>query len=204
MSEKLAAAAKGLSLPISRKQAVEVCRFISRKDIETARRRLNRVLELKMAVPSTKFKRDIPHRSGSIGPGRFPIKAAEHVLAVLESAVSNAENKGMKASALVVAKASACKGPTAWRYGRQSRRHAKRTHVEIVVEESEVKKKEEKPKAEKPKTEEKPKAEAKKAEPKAEALEKGTFSGHQKSEGFLSAKKEADESIKAPSEGAKQ
>lgn len=145
--EKLSATAKGMSLPISRKQAVEVCRFINRRDIETARRRLKRVLVFKMAVPSTKFKRDIPHRAGSVGPGRFPIKAAEQILGVLESAVSNAENKGMKASSLVIVKASACKGPTAWRNGRQSRRHAKRTHVEIVVEESEAKKKEAKPKA---------------------------------------------------------
>ncbi|MEK6864544.1 MAG: 50S ribosomal protein L22, partial [Nanoarchaeota archaeon] len=130
MAEKMSATAKGMSLPISRKQAVEVCRFIKRRDIAAVRRRLNRVLELKMAVPSTKFKRDIPHRSGSVGPGRFPIKAAKAILDVVNSAVSNAENKGMKASSLYIVKASACKGPTSWHYGRQSRRHAKRTHVE--------------------------------------------------------------------------
>ncbi|MDD4878583.1 MAG: 50S ribosomal protein L22 [Candidatus Nanoarchaeia archaeon] len=188
MAEKLMATAKGMSLPISRKQAVEVCRFINRRDIETARRRLKRVLVFKMAVPSTKFKRDIPHRAGSVGPGRFPIKAAEMILGVLESAVSNAENKGMKASSLVVAKASACKGPTAWRYGRQSRRHAKRTHVEIVVEEGEAKKKEVKPKAA-AKPAEKTKAESKevKAEPKAKP----------------ESKKANNEAIKAPSEEKK-
>ena len=109
MAEKMSATAKGMSLPISRKQAVEVCRFIKRRDIAAVRRRLNRVLELKMAVPSTKFKRDIPHRSGSVGPGRFPIKAAKAILDVVNSAVSNAENKGMKASSLYIVKASACK-----------------------------------------------------------------------------------------------
>lgn len=193
MAEKLTATAKGMSLPISRKQAVEVCRFIKRRDIVTARRRLNRVLEFKMAVPSTKFKRDIPHRAGSVGPGRFPIKAAEMILGVLESAVSNAENKGMKASALMVAKASACKGPTAWRYGRQSRRHAKRTHVEIVVEESEAKKKEAKQKA-KPAV----KTEAK-AEVKAEAKQEVKAEPKAKPE----AKKANTEEVKAPSEEKK-
>lgn len=171
MAEKMSATAKGMSLPISRKQAVEVCRFIKRRDIAAVRRRLNRVLELKMAVPSTKFKRDIPHRSGSVGPGRFPIKAAKAILDVVNSAVSNAENKGMKASSLYIVKASACKGPTSWHYGRQSRRHAKRTHVEIVLEEMDKKvNKPVKPKAveTKPKVEVKPKVEAVKAEVKAE------------------------------------
>ncbi|HII15288.1 MAG TPA: 50S ribosomal protein L22 [Nanoarchaeota archaeon] len=143
---KLMAKAKGLSLPISRKQAVEVCRFIKKRDVASARKRLERVMALKMAVPSTKFKRDIPHRSGSVGPGRFPIKAAEAILGILNSAVSNAENKGMKASSLYISMASACKGPTAWRYGRLSRRHAKRTHVELWLEEA-AEKKQEKPRA---------------------------------------------------------
>ncbi len=163
--EKLTATAKGLSLPVSRKQCVEVCRMINRKSVDKARAMLKNVIALKSPVPATKFKRDIPHRSGSFGPGRFHVKAAKEVLGIINSAVSNAEVKGMKASSLVITKASACKGPTAWRYGRQSRRHAKRTHVEIVVEEGEAKKearKAVKAKAEVKMHEEKPKAEEKK------------------------------------------
>ncbi|MDI6737082.1 MAG: 50S ribosomal protein L22 [Nanoarchaeota archaeon] len=212
MVDKLTATAKGMSLPISRKQAVEVCRFINRRDIETARKRLKRVLEFKMAVPSTKFKRDIPHRAGSVGPGRFPIKAAEMILGVLDSAVSNAENKGMKASSLVVTKASACKGPTAWRYGRQSRRHAKRTHVEIVVEEGEAKKKEVKPavKAEKPQAEAKPEQKAKSSEQSEVARAERSAASNESEKGKLGAQatkadetKAVKEVQKAPFEGVK-
>lgn len=189
--EKLIATAKGMSLPVSRKQCIEVCRFINRKDVETARKRLNRVMLLKMAVPSTKFKRDIPHRAGSVGPGRFPIKAARLILDVLNSAVANAEHKGMKASSLVIVKASACKGPTAWRYGRQSRRRAKRTHVEIVVEEAEVKKAK---KEVKPKAELKPEAKLKSSE-RSEGRLGTEQSGVTKAE----AKKDVKEEQKAPS-----
>ncbi|MBU2637540.1 MAG: 50S ribosomal protein L22 [Nanoarchaeota archaeon] len=162
MEGKLQATAKGMSLPISRKQAVEVCRMINRRTVEKARWMLDRVINLKSPVPATKFKRDIPHRKGSFGPGRFHVKTSTEVLKLINSAVSNAEVKGMKGSSLVIVKASACKGPTAWRYGRQSRRHAKRTHVEIVLEEAEAKKGRAKPiKAGALVKEAKPKAEVK-------------------------------------------
>lgn len=172
MEGKIQATARGLSLPISRKQAVEVCRMINRRPVEKARRMLDRVINLKDPVPATKFKRDIPHRSGSFGPGRYHVKTSTEVLKLINSAVSNAEVKGMKASALVIVKASACKGPTAWRYGRQSRRHAKRTHVEIVVEEGEVKKPKARPKAA-PKAE-KPKAEKKEVKESVQAPSRET------------------------------
>jgi hypothetical protein len=124
-----------------------------------------------------------------VGPGRFPIKAAKAILDVVNSAVSNAENKGMKASSLYIVKASACKGPTSWHYGRQSRRHAKRTHVEIVLEEMDKKvNKPVKAKAVEAKAEHKAEVKESKPEQKAKA----------------ETKKEANESVKAPSEESKQ
>ena len=102
--------------------------------------------------------------------GRYPIKACQHILALLESAESNAQFKGLSTADLIVTHISAQKGPDTWRYGRHIRRQAKRTHIEIILEERK-KAKEEKPAKKKAAKKEAPKKEAKpapKAEPKPE------------------------------------
>jgi len=133
------ARAKGIELPVATKQAIEVCDFIRGRSVEKAKELLKNVIALKTAVPYRRFKRDIPHRKGKIGPGRFPVKAAKEVLAILCSAESNAENIGLKTDRLVVANAIANRGATVWRSGRKRRRMVKRTHIEIIVKEKEEK-----------------------------------------------------------------
>lgn len=164
------ARAKGTNLGISTKFAIEVCNFIKGKSVSKMQKYLADVLEFKKAIPFKKYNMDLPHQKGKQGPSRYPTNAVKAILEVLNSAVSNAEDKGLDTSSLVIKNAIANKGPTVWRYGRQARRQAKRTHVEITVVESlETRKK---PKAaekkETPKVEEKAKETKKEETPKEE------------------------------------
>jgi len=168
------ARAKGTNLPVSTKQTIEICNFIRGKSVKEARKLMLDVLAFKRPVPYRSYISDLGHKKGKYGPGRFPLKAIKEVLNLLNSAASNAEDKGLKADVLFIAKLVANKGPSNWRAGRQSRRKAKRTHLEIELKEKVSKKeekKEEKPKEEKKealKKEEKPKAEKKEALKKEE------------------------------------
>lgn len=137
------AKAVGLSLPISRKQSVMICNFIRHKNVKLAKQHLAEVILEKRAVPFTRFNDNRCHQAG-MGPGRYPIKACKNILALLESAEANAQFKGLSTADLVVRHASAQKGPGVWRYGRQRRRKAKRSHIELVLEEIKVRKEEKK------------------------------------------------------------
>jgi len=161
MKNENIARAKGANLVISSKFAIEICGFIRGKNVAKMQKYLADVLKFKKAIPFKRYIMDLPHQKGKQGPSRYPTNAVKEILGVLNSAVSNAEDKGLDTSSLVIKNAIANKGPTVWRFGRQARRQAKRTHVEIIVQESlETKKK--------PKVAEKPKTEVKKETPKVE------------------------------------
>ncbi len=128
------AKAVGVALPISRKQSIMVCKFIRNKSVQFAKKQLSEVMKKKLAVPYTRFNDDIGHKAG-MAAGRYPLKTCTHILALLESAESNAQFKGLSTGDLIIAHISAQKGPDTWRYGRHMRRRAKRTHIEIVLEE---------------------------------------------------------------------
>lgn len=144
------AKAVGIALPISRKQSIMICKFIRNKNVPLAKKHLAEVILKKRAVPFTRFNDDMGHRPG-MASGRYPIKACQNILALLESAEANAQFKGLNTADLVVTHVSAQKGPDTWRYGRHIRRQAKRTHIEIVLEEKKTVKKEKKAKRAKPK-----------------------------------------------------
>ena len=132
---KKMARVQGVSLPISFKQSVEVCRSIKNKKCDAAVRFLKEVAELKLPVPYRKFNRGgTGHRKG-MGPGRFPVKTSSYILNLLNSVRSNANQKGLDADNLTILSAIAKKGPKVFRSGRNRGRVAKRTHVEITVSE---------------------------------------------------------------------
>jgi large subunit ribosomal protein L22 len=136
-SERMARAV-GVGLPISYKQAREICHFIKNRPLEDSKKILNRVLEMKQAIPYKRFDQNIPHRSGNIAAGRYPQNACKEILKLVESAESNANSKGLKdlfINHMNVHRASA--GPR----GGRTAGEAKRAHVEIVVEEKKVEKK---------------------------------------------------------------
>jgi large subunit ribosomal protein L22 len=128
------AKASGISLPISRKQAVLVCNFIRYKNLQKAKQMLEEVMQKKIAVPYTRFGHGVAHRPG-IGPGRYPITTAAEILGLLESAEANAQLKGLNTSNLVIGDLRVNRASVAWHYGRHRRVRMKRCHVDVILTE---------------------------------------------------------------------
>ncbi len=129
------ARAVGVALPISTKQAIEICNSIRYTQLSRAKKLLTEVGQKKAAIKFRRFTEGAGHQPG-IGAGKYPLKASREILNLLESAEANAQFKGLHTGSLVIAHISAQDGGKVWRYGRKRRRKMKRTHVEIVVEES--------------------------------------------------------------------
>lgn len=191
------AKAVGVALPISRKQSIMICQFVRNKNVQLAKKHLAEVIQMKRAVPFTRFNGDVGHKPG-MAAGRYPVKACEHILALLESAESNAQFKGLSTSDLIVSHISAQKGPDTWRYGRHIRRQAKRTHIEVVLEErktqkseAKLKKKSVKPKVKKTETS---KSENKNQKP---AVKKNVKQDVKKTENKPAEVKEEKQEVKA-------
>lgn len=126
------ARAVGRDLPISTKQAIEVCSSLKGMELGKAQAKLERVIDYKQAIPYKRFTGGAGHKPG-IGPGKYPIKACSHILKILRSAESNSQNKGL--GAVAITHIAAQQGGKRWHYGRKRRIRMKRTHIEIVVEE---------------------------------------------------------------------
>lgn len=124
----------GISLPISRKNSIEICNFIRGKNLGLAKKELEEVIDLKKAIPFKRFNKGRGHKK-SMGPGKYPKKTAQQILDLLENVEANAQFKGLNTADLVVYHISANKGSTQWHYGRQRRRKMKRTNLVVVVKE---------------------------------------------------------------------
>jgi len=129
------ARAIGKSLPISFKQSIEICNSLRSKKISRAKKILNEVISEKVAMPFTRFTGDVGHRKGNLAAGRFPIKASKEILDLLNLVEANAQFKGLNTSSLTILRIVPNKGPTTARYGRKRSRSAKRTSIEVVVQE---------------------------------------------------------------------
>jgi large subunit ribosomal protein L22 len=136
------AKASGRELKVSHKAAREVCRAIKGMMLNAAKQYLRDVAAKKKAIPYTRYKKKLPHRHGLIKTfaGRYPVKASEQILNVLNSAQSNAENKGLDVDRLRIIHAAAYQGIKLKRYaprahGRASPKYDTTTHVEIVLDE---------------------------------------------------------------------
>ena len=77
----------------------------------------------------------MPHRRGKVASGRYPIKSIKEVLNVLNTAQSNAENKGLDSKNLVIKLIKANKGTKNFHPGRKRRRLMKNTNIEVELEE---------------------------------------------------------------------
>ncbi len=139
MEKENTAKAMGISLPISTKQAVEICSFLRGKTIEQGKNILANVIDKKAAIPFKRYNRDMGHKTG-MAAGRYPKKASSHILKLLESVEANAQNKGL-APPFKITKILANKAAKQFHYGRHLRTKMKKTHVEIVVEETKIEKK---------------------------------------------------------------
>ena len=122
--------AKSTNLPCSTKHSVEILNFIRGKELAYSLAYLDDVINLRKAIPFKRFKRNVGHKKG-MAAGRYPIKAAKYVVALLKSAQSNAKDKGMGDN-LVISKAianRAARKPT----GSNRRGLPKRTHLELEL-----------------------------------------------------------------------
>lgn len=142
-NKELMARAVGRDMSISKKQSVEICKWIHKRQLEKAKKILEDAIAMKRPIPFTRFNWNVGHRPG-MGPGRYPQKAAKEILAVLKSAEANAQVKGLNTGNLHIIHINAQKASAPLHYGRQRGTHMKRTHVEIVLQEMAPKKNKEK------------------------------------------------------------
>ena len=138
------AKASGRGLRISPKHAREVCKTLNGMHLDHAKDYLQQVILKKKPVPFRRHKKKVGHRHGieKTYAGRYPVKASQKILRVLESAEVNAEYKGLDVERLRIIHASAYPGMKIKRYierafGRSSPRFETFCHVELVLEEIE-------------------------------------------------------------------
>jgi large subunit ribosomal protein L22 len=136
--------ASGRELRVSPKHAREVCKTIKGMKLDQAKNYLQQVILKKKPVPFRRYKKSVGHRHGieKAYAGRYPVKAAQKILKVVESAEVNAEYKGLDVERLRIIHASAYPGMKIKRYierafGRSSPRFETLCHVELVLEEIE-------------------------------------------------------------------
>jgi ribosomal protein L22 len=128
------ATVNGISLPISTKDSVAICRFIKRKTIQKAIADLEEVSKLKKAIPMTG---EIPHRKGKgMMSGRYMTKPVGFFIKMLKNLEANANMNGIDEPIIVDAVPNRAARP----YGRFGRVKRKRTHIFIkAVEKNKLK-----------------------------------------------------------------
>jgi large subunit ribosomal protein L22 len=137
------ARAIGRDLELSTKQAIEISKYLKHRKTSQAKNMLERTIELKFAIPYTRYTNGVGHRAGKMASGAYPVKASKQILKLIKSAESNAQSKGLGKN-LEIIHMNANKAVRQAHHGRSGGRAFKRTHVEIVVAEAVTKKTEEK------------------------------------------------------------
>lgn len=141
LDEETTARAYGRELPISPKKAMELCRQIRGKRVEDAKAYLEGVIAMDQPVPMRRYKTMVAHKRGT-GPARFPVKVAQHMLKILESAEENAGYKGLDVESMrirfaVAHRGSIQKGMIQRAHGRSSAWNQDTVNFEVVLEEVE-------------------------------------------------------------------
>lgn len=110
-----------------------------------AKKLLERVIEKKQAIAYRHYKKEVPHRRQLVEPwyaGRFPQKAAGHVLRLLDELEANAEYRSLDTERLRIIHAAAQRANKIPRrnpraFGRSDQLSATTTHIELVGFEAE-------------------------------------------------------------------
>ena len=136
------AKASGRENRVSHKHAREVCKAVKGMTLANAKQYLRDVIAKKKAIPFTRYNKKAGHRHGLVKSfsGRYPIKASDQVLKIIQAAEANAENKGLDVDRLRILHAAAYPGTKVKRFtprahGRASPKFETLTHIEIVLEE---------------------------------------------------------------------
>jgi large subunit ribosomal protein L22 len=140
-AERLAKAS-GRDLRIKPKDAREICAVIKGMKIDRAKSYLEKVIQIKQAVPFRRHKKKQAHRKDlkqfKWYAGRYPQKAAARIYEILSAAESNAEYKGLDIEVCRIIHAATHRGRIIKRYiprahGRSTAKYRHLSHVEIVV-----------------------------------------------------------------------
>mgnify|MGYP001572948993 FL=1 len=126
---------------ISHKHAREIAVAIKGMKIEKARDYLQDVVKLKRAVAFRRYHNEVGHKSDTgVMSGRYPQKAANEFIKLLDNLESNAEYRGMDLDRLRIVNATVHKGRKIERFipramGRATPKIDILTHVELVAQE---------------------------------------------------------------------
>lgn len=124
------------NVPISRKISTEIASFVRGRKLKQAKMLLEKVTELKVAVPYKRYLRDIAHKRGdNMAAGKYPVKASKEFLNLLNTVEANAVDKGLDVNKLIITEIRANEGAHQMKPGRHSRRRMRRTHLSVKVEE---------------------------------------------------------------------
>lgn len=127
---------------ISHKHAREIAKMISGLSVEKARDNLQEVVALKRAVPFRRYKNEVGHRPDTgVMSGRYPQKAAQEFIRLIDNLEANAEYKGMDLDRLKIISAVTHKGVIVKRFtpraqGRATPKNNVLTHIELVAREA--------------------------------------------------------------------
>jgi len=125
MEKKDEAVVNGVSLPLSTKKSVAICKFIRGKSIDRALADLEEVKQMKKAIPMTG---EIPHRKGKgMMSGRYMTKTVEHLIILLKDLKANSNVNGIEEPVIAEAIPNRASRPRG-RFGAIQR---KRTHIFI-------------------------------------------------------------------------
>ena len=135
------AKALGRELTISPKLSREVAGMVRGMKVDKAIQALEDVVALKRPVPLKRYNKRVSHKQG-VGPGRYPEKVAKAFLTVIQSAVANAEYKGLDVDSMVLRTITVSRGRTL--PGHMPRAHGRATqwnqdtvNLEVIIEEVE-------------------------------------------------------------------
>jgi len=131
---------------ISHKHAREIALAVKGLTVEKARNFLEDVVDHKIAVPFRRYNNEVAHRSNirdGFSAGRFPKKASNEFLRLLDNLESNAEYKGMDLDRLAIVSCVIHNGTKLERFtpramGRSSPKIDTLVHIEIVAKEGQT------------------------------------------------------------------
>jgi large subunit ribosomal protein L22 len=131
---------------ISHKHSREIALAVKGLTVEKARNFLEDVVDHKIAVPFRRYNNEVAHRSNirdGFSAGRFPKKASNEFLRLLDNLESNAEYKGMDLDRLAIVSCVIHKGTKLERFtpramGRSSPKIDTLVHIEIVAKEGQT------------------------------------------------------------------
>lgn len=139
------AKAMARDVPVSPKKMYIVARAVRGMKLEEAKKLLEKVVAKKEPLPVFRYAGKQAHRRGLAEKwgtpiGRYPVKAAKHMLRLLANAENNAEQKDLDIERLRIVHVAVHKGPMLKRYmprafGRSTPKFRRLSHVEVILAE---------------------------------------------------------------------